>query len=228
MGDERQAIYGFRGADVKNSKRMSEYVKRFNNDNISLNENFRSGPELINKIFTKSLTYNEKIIEFDKTPLLTPDPNRQSENEAVHITDETDIVKVINDIKQNKTLRGNPISYSDITILCRKNYMVDGIAEICKQANIPVEVMGGHGFYKAKEIIDIYKFLNYIVYKRDIYKTELLLTDAYKSFAISSSGNFNVFLDELCEYAENNSIELIIDYIIEKTNLDSFYMNNNG
>lgn len=230
VGDERQAIYGFRGSDITNSKKMSAYIKGLNNYSISLNENFRSDPALIkviNTIFSTEFLYNNKKIQFDKTPLLIPDESRKSECMPICLSENENIVQIIKNIMKNKTLRGRNISYSDITILCRKNYIVDIIAEQCKQANIPIEVIGGHGFYKAKEIIDIYKFLNYIIYNREEYRKELYFTDAYNSFILYNCGNFDIFLDNLCDIARGASTETILDYIIERTNLKQFYLQNN-
>lgn len=105
--------------------------------------------------------------------------------------------------------------------------MVDNIGEACKTAGIPVEVIGGHGFYKAKEIIDIYKFLNYIVYQREEYKSELYLTDAYISFMSYGHSNFEKFLINLCNNAKGNSVDMTLDYLIQNTKLEQYYTRNN-
>lgn len=231
VGDEKQAIYEFRGSEIENSKQMHKYISKLNNVKLSLNENFRSDPKVIdaiNQIFTSNIKFYNQLVDFDKSPLLTPNCKKISEDNPVWIDAKNNIVDIIKNIKREKSIRGNPISYSDIAILCRNNYMIDSIGEACKAAGIPVEIIGGHGFYKTKEVIDIYKFFNYIVYKRNEYKKELYLTDAYNSFINYDCGSFDKFLENLCENAKNNSANDVIDYIIENTMLEQYYMNNSS
>ncbi len=231
VGDEKQAIYEFRGSGIENSKQMHKYISKFNNVQLSLNENFRSDPNVIkaiNHIFTSNIKFYNKLVGFDKSPLSIPNCKEISEDNPVWIDSKNNIIDIIKKIKKEKTIRCNPISYSDIAILCRNNYMIDSIGEACKSAGIPVEIIGGRSFYKTKEVIDIYKFFNYIIYKRDEYKKELYLTDAYNSFINYDCGNFDEFLNSLCENSKNNSANDVIDYIINNTMLEQYYMNNNS
>ncbi len=227
VGDERQAIYAFRGSDIENSKSMTMYINQVSNINISLLENFRSDPKIIkfiNKVFSSGVDTCGFKLDFDSRPLLIPDINKHSEDNPVYLSKKDNIVDIIKELINEKTLLGIPIKYNDIAILCRKNYMVDEIGEILKAANIPVEVIGGRGFYKAKEIIDIYKVLNYLVYQSNEYKDELYLTDVYKSFVSYDCGNFDEFLEELSTVVKRSSVVSFIDYLIDNTKLEQYYI----
>lgn len=230
VGDEKQAIYNFRGSDIKNSVKMSRYIRSYNSENISLLENFRSDPlmiDKINKIFSSKFYYNYKNIPFENSPLLIPNKEAPSEDNPIRILYEENIIPLIKRIVSEMTIRGQKIGYGDIAILCRKNYMVDELGSACKLAGIPAEVVGGQGFYKAKGVQDIYKIFNYIVYKRQEYKDELIFTDVYAAFLRYRDGNFDEFLNGLCENAKNNSTEMVIEYIIENTGLNQYYLDNN-
>lgn len=226
VGDERQSIYRFRGADINNSIKMTSYINNINQTNLLLNENFRSDFAIIDKvnsIFTHDFKYKEKTLHFDKTLLLKPDIADKSCENAVYFSSYSNVVDTIHDLIENQKIQGKNINYGDITILCRKNYMVDNIGEILKNAGIPVEVIGGRGFYRAKEIIDIGKFLNYIVYRRLEYKKELFLTDIYKAFLDTGGTDFDKFLNNLTVIAKSESIESVLSYIIDTSKLTQYY-----
>ena len=227
VGDDRQAIYEFRGANIENSMRMTEYVKKLNKQNYSLNTNFRSDPKVIdtiNKFFLSDITHNHITLKFDKTPMRKSENNNTSEINPVFISYENNIVKTIKKLMNEKTIRGRPINYGDISILCRKNYMVTTTGELCKEAGIPVEVIGGNGFFQTKEIIDIYKFLNYVIYRRHEFKKELYTTDGYQAFENYNKGNFEIFLSNLCEISKGATIDLFIDYLVDNTGLNQYYV----
>lgn len=141
VGDEKQAIYGFRGSDVKNSINMSNFINKSRLNDCFLFQNFRSDPkiiEYINRLFSKKFFYFNEIIEFDHSNLLIPDKSKNSEKDPVEIYEGEDITEVIKKLLGSKSIKGKSISYSDIAILCRKNYMVDIVGEKCKSVGMAI------------------------------------------------------------------------------------------
>lgn len=224
VGDERQSIYGFRGADINSSQLMSRYIENLNSTKFTLSENFRSDAAVINtvnQLFSSNYSFNGKTLNFDKSPLIPYNKTIKPQDKVVHFNFGTSIVDEIKAI-----LKDNPsLTYNQIAVLCRKNYMVDYVGEQLKEADVPVEVIGGRGFYKAKEIIDICKIFNYIVYRSKEYKGELIFTDVYKSFVINNGDNFDDFLDALLEISQLSSAQSVLEYIISNSNLEKFYIN---
>ncbi len=208
VGDERQSIYGFRGADIHSSQLMSKYIENLNSTKLSLFENFRSDASIIdtvNQLFSSDHSFNGKTLNFDKSPLIPhSSKTTKSQDGAVRFSFVTNIVDEIKSI-----LKDNPsLTYNHIAVLCRKNYIVDCVGEQLKEAGIPVEVIGGRGFYKAKE-----------------YKDELVFTDVYKSFTMNNVDNFDNFLDALLEMSQLSSAQSVLEYIISNSNLEKFYTN---
>ena len=91
VGDDKQSIYAFRGADVQNSQDMHSMIKQINRkrNNEYLDENFRSTPEVIkviNEIFSSKFAYNGQLLNFPKEPLDIPrGKNTSSSLHLVHL-----------------------------------------------------------------------------------------------------------------------------------------------
>jgi DNA helicase-2/ATP-dependent DNA helicase PcrA len=226
VGDDKQAIYSFRGADLANSLEIEKYIKSKNKTKLSLIENFRSDPKVIdfiNSIFQKEIMHNGTSLEFNHKPLKCPNDTAESEDKIIDKVYETGYTDIVRSVCENDTLRGEKIKYSDIAILCRKNHLVDKIGLELKSAGIPAEVIGGRGFYRTKEIIDIAKVINYVVNARDEHKNELEFTDTYLAFIKTTNGDWEQFLTDLLSYSQRSSIESILDYIYETAGLIEYY-----
>ncbi|NLE05362.1 MAG: hypothetical protein GX638_11270 [Crenarchaeota archaeon] len=151
------------------------------------------------------------------------DPEK-SEEKPLRISFQSNIIEVINHLVSNEKIRGRTITYGDIAILCRSNFDLDNLAVKLKAAHIPVEVVGGKGFYKSKEIIDTYKIFNSIINTSEVYKTELYFTDYYKA-VIENTFNlsFNDFLEELSTLFRENTVEGILNFIYTETHIEDYY-----
>ena len=121
-----------------------------------------------------------------------------------------------------QTIKGKPIKYKDIAVLCRRNADLDEHALQLKEQGIPIEVVGGKGFYRAKEIIDTYKILNAIINKGKLEKEELKFTDYYKAY-ISNKDNFDDLIEELGVSIRENVISNFLDILYKKSGIIKYY-----
>lgn len=231
IGDEKQSIFRFRGADVKNAESMSKIISEYHCDGgsaLTLNENFRSDArviKIINKVFSYQFTYNNQVIHFPNRPLEIP--NRQNDiycDKSLSMYCYDNISFLVNDLLENEYLGNRKISYNDIAVLCRTNYEVDQIANVLKDARIPVEVIGGKAFYKCKEIIDTYRLLNAVLYKSRETLYEMYFTDYYRALDNSQSGlTMHDFIDQMGVIFRHSTVENALHLAYEKSYILEYY-----
>lgn len=239
VGDEKQSIYKFRGSDINSFYQMTDIIteiKNLNNNNsgsVSINENFRTDYQLlndINKVFNSTFFFNRKRIPFKNLPLDKIESLKKEQpavKNSLQVYYNTKLSLIIKNIIENETLKGKEIKYKDIAVLCRRNLELDEYAEELKDENIPVEVVGGKGFYKAKEIIDTYKVLNAIINKGNLEYEELKFTCFYKSY-ISSKNDFDNLIDELRISLRESTISNFLEILYSKTNIKKYFKHFNN
>lgn len=247
VGDEKQAIYSFRGSDIENSRKISKIVDEFSQEETYLmTDNFRTDYILlqeINEIFRQQYFFEGQALHFetkDLTKIMNLCEQELSEEKPLKFTYNIDLLCLIRSIIENETLKerenmkvlkdvnGNikkrKIQERDITILFRSNYDLEQYAQLLKNNNIPIEVFGGKGFYRSKEVIDTFKMFNSIIHQGIAYETELKFTDYYA--AIKSNDKcikFTNFMKDLKVIYREESVESILDNIYKRSGIMSYY-----
>ena len=231
VGDDKQSVYAFRGADVENSRAMNSLIAELkelqDNSDYYLDENFRTDGKLIdeiNHIFKHTFTFDGTRIDFPVEPLVIPESKiGTGVNDCVNIFFEKPIVEVVKSALSKK-IKDRKAEYGDIAILCRRNFDLDRIADILKNAGFPVEVVGGKGFYKAKEVVDTYKLFNAVINNESKYRNELIFTDFFQAIIKNSLGMvFDDFISELEVVFRRETVEEILTYIFDKSCILEFY-----
>ena len=161
VGDDDQAIYSWRGAEVKNILEFEATTK------IKLEENYRSSPAILNAahaLISKNTTRHDKQIF---TSLKEGEPIT-----VFHAPDEWEeaqaVVQRILHLRKQRKLR-----WGDFAILYRSNILSRTFELALMQApwekdgtwyrGIPFEVFGGTEFYERSEIKDLIAYLRVIV-----------------------------------------------------------------
>lgn len=158
VGDDDQAIYGFRGADISN---ILNFEKQYQNTKvIKLEMNYRSTfpiLNLANEVIKSSAGRKEKTMRTNQQngdiPLLWAAGD--SDHEAAIIVEE--IIK----------LQSNSVPLSEIAILYRSNTQVPPIEDQLRISQVPYGIIGGQKFYEKKEIKDLIAYLTLIQNPRD-------------------------------------------------------------
>ncbi len=155
VGDEDQAIYGFRGADIRN---VLDFQRTFPGARLfRLQQNFRS-TETILRAASAVVAHNTQRL--GKT-LWTP--KRGGKPIAVyHFGDEMDEAFGLADL-----ILDSDRPFSDYVILFRTNFQSRPFEEVFTRQRIPHQVVGTLRFYERKEIKDVLAYLKLAVNPRD-------------------------------------------------------------
>lgn len=184
VGDPKQSIYAFRGADVRVFKKTRQKIVKDDGLAISLKENFRSlqGPIRFTNYFFDHLMRDGNENEFE-VPYESLIKARRTDADGVveiflgqngeeNVDEYTLITNHIKNMKRNGDtvwVRGEnsgeverPIEYGDIAILIRSRTHLPNIEHALLEAGIPYLTTGGIGFYQRQEIYDIWNYLSFL------------------------------------------------------------------
>ena len=183
VGDPKQSIYAFRGAEVSIFEKTRNKIVKNAGLAISLRENFRSLSMVIAFVnyFFHSLmgTGDTNKFEVPYEPLKKARPMQPNGSiECLFGTkDEGTADESVLIARHIKNMRLNkervwapkngeegerPIAYGDIAILIRYRSHLPNIEHALLEAGIPYLTTGGIGFYQRQEIYDIWNYLNFL------------------------------------------------------------------
>ncbi len=193
VGDDDQAIYGWRGADVENLRQLTKDFSRLKI--IKLEQNYRSTVRIL-RTANQVITNNPKL--FDKTlwsDLGTGDLISINASNSEHDEAEKVAIKLQAHKFEHRT------SYKDYAVLYRSNHQARLIEEELRKLKIPYTISGGQSFFDKAEIKDITSYLRLIANEDD--------DPAFIRAATSpKKGIGNTTLERLGEYAKNHDCSL--------------------
>ena len=157
VGDDDQAIYGWRGADVKN---ILEFSKNFPGTKIiKLEENYRSTQQILD--LSNSIIKNN--LERMGKELWTKKKDGSLPYLYVFNDDKEEAFSIANLIKNISA----KVSLSEIAVLYRTNAHSRLVEEALLKLNIPYQVYGGVAFFGRKEVKDVLAYLKFLVNPND-------------------------------------------------------------
>jgi ATP-dependent helicase/nuclease subunit A len=190
VGDGKQSIYRFRGADVLSFREIASKVTNTGGQQLPLKTNFRSNPALIdsfNGLFGHLFEKERKTNPFQMEPA---DMTAFHEHKQVHPVVEwirlkehdpslegLAIVKAILRLTDGTALnrKGKPLSFGDITILLTTYSHLTVYEDALRRHSIPYAVEGGKGFYRQREVWDIIAYLKLLWFPDDDYALAAVL-----------------------------------------------------
>jgi len=213
VGDRKQSIYGFRGADVDVFREMTKTLVAAGGEPRPLLLNFRSQPPLINffnflfaRLFQPSeevtTTSDEELAKLGYVPHEPSESKREQEDsgplvELLIATEprtedyrpardfrELDAIQLANRIALLKQ-ENSDLNYSDIALLFRAMTQVHIYETVFRRANIPYETVLGRGFYQRDEVKDLIQLLRFLDNRTD----ELALAAVLRSPICGISDN---------------------------------------
>ncbi len=158
VGDDDQAIYGWRGATVENILQFDHVYK--DTITVKLEENYRSTSNILEAANTL-ISYNEGR----KGKNLW---SRKGEGELIGL------VYADDEVEEAKAVRENVIELirsgyrrNEIAILYRTHAQSRALENAMRRGGLPYQIIGGVRFYERKEIKDLLGYLKLINNHRD-------------------------------------------------------------
>lgn len=193
VGDDDQAIYGWRGADVENLRQLTEDFPRL--QVIKLEQNYRSTVRIL-RAANQVIANNPKLFEKQLwSEHGTGDPiqvnaMRDEDHEA-----EAVVLKLMAHKFEHRT------KYADYAILYRGNHQSRILEEKLREHKVPYTVSGGQSFFDKAEIKDIVSYLRLIANEDD--------DPAFiRAATTPKKGIGNTTLERLGEYSAQKHISL--------------------
>jgi ATP-dependent DNA helicase Rep len=193
VGDDDQAIYGWRGADVENLRQLTQDFTRLKV--IKLEQNYRSTVRILraaNQVISNNPKLFEKKLwsELGTGDLIQVSAARDDEHEA-----ESVVMKLMAHKFENRT------TYADYAILYRGNHQARIFEQHLRNHKIPYTISGGQSFFDKAEIKDLVSYLRLIANEDD--------DPAFiRAATTPKKGIGNTTLERLGEYASLHKMSL--------------------
>ena len=193
VGDEKQSIYRFRGADVQvfgHVRHKLTCTDARREKKITCNYRSRSPLiEMVNNLF------GQLMEEGHYTPLSAHRRDEVSCSEIIALSPEEDesnaeaeariiAARIREMVEGQEKLVGDehqPVQYGDIALLVRTRTNLQEYQHYLRLAGVPYTVVGGIGFYQQQEIVDLVNLLQVV----DNWQNELALTAVLRSPMVS-------------------------------------------
>lgn len=203
VGDEKQSIYGFRGADAALFRGFRDGITAAGGKTVPLTKTYRSHRpivKLMNEVFAPVLGELRQDLKADrnepksgiKEPYITVNivekvdgtyKHQQQVVEARFIADQVREITASGDIK-----------YGDIAIISRAWAPLDVYADVLAAAGIPAVHAGGGSLLTTREALDAVAVIDFLAYPYDDIPLATILRSPF--FAISDKVLFH-FSDDI-------------------------------
>ncbi|WP_047549453.1 UvrD-helicase domain-containing protein [Methylotenera sp. G11] len=193
VGDDDQAIYGWRGADVENLRQLTTDFSKLKV--IKLEQNYRSTVRIL-RAANQVISNNPKLFEKKLW-------SEHGTGEMIQITaamsEEHEAESVVMKLQAHKF--ENRTYYKDYAILYRGNHQARILEQHLRNHKIPYTVSGGQSFFDKAEIKDLISYLRLVANEDD--------DPAFiRAATTPKKGIGNTTLERLGEYASAHKISL--------------------
>ncbi|MBO8161742.1 MAG: UvrD-helicase domain-containing protein [Thermosipho sp. (in: Bacteria)] len=218
VGDYKQSIYQFRGADIKSFESTANWIKVVGKE-YTLSTNFRSTPELVtlvNRTFRrlaeKYPEYKFKIEELEPTG--EPGQIDRETYEWIWVPESSLQPQAVAEYLRKQIDAG--ASPSEFALLFRTNDPMMEYARKLDEADIPYQLVGAGDFYNQREVVDTYKIMNFLLApQKGICRDEALNTIYFSG----DRKSFARFEEEMKKISSGLTPAQILDQIYRKTKI---------
>ena len=205
VGDTKQCIYRFRGAEVKAFDTLTSEIPE-DIITLSLNKNYRTDIKLMNKLNNVFRQWHEDgNIEYSDTDVLMPTKKLSDTLQFLngeYNLDGKEFEEVF--IRELKIAQNSLDKDEKIAILVRYNYQIAEIKEICDKHGISIETEIGGELFRIDPTIDLFKLVLALKYNQSPKYLYNLYTTSYVSELLPKGDLWNMSKEEVKEYFYNN------------------------
>lgn len=159
IGDDDQAIYSWRGANIRN---ILDFEKDYESVVvIHLEENYRSTPSIL-RLANSVIVHNQSR---HPKELWTKKEEGAKPQLIVHDNEHAEADFVAGDVKDKLT---SGILSNQIVILYRTNFQSRVLETAFNKYQIPYQIVGGVNFFQRREVKDLVDYLRVIINPQDI------------------------------------------------------------
>ena len=193
VGDDDQAIYGWRGADVENLRQLTTDFSKLKV--IKLEQNYRSTARIL-RAANQVISNNPKLFE---KKLWSEHGTGDMIQITAAMSEEHEAESVVMKLQAHKF--ENRTYYKDYAILYRGNHQARILEQHLRNQKIPYTVSGGQSFFDKAEIKDLISYLRLVANEDD--------DPAFiRAATTPKKGIGNTTLERLGEYASANHMSL--------------------
>ncbi len=185
VGDEKQAIYGFRGADVGVFRGYRQRIRAAGGDEVVLEQSFRSHGALmtgLNRVFAAVLGDLHQDLQAEREPAgdaphlrFVPLEKVKGPNRAQRVVAEAhaigdvigDLIERGTPVHDKATGTHRPLQYGDIAVLARTWKPFDTYAEVLPALGVPAVHSGGGSLLDTREAKDGFALLRFLADPKD-------------------------------------------------------------
>lgn len=173
VGDPKQSIYRFRGADVGVFAKVRRDIAAQGGQLLTLNKNFRSVDKIlttVNAVFKPLLGENVsrdvyfEALDFDKSGAARPELlllpyDKECGRSSFEVESEALAQKV-------RAVHDEGVPYGEMAVLLRSVTHCGELAEALQRCGVPYEIIDGKGFYERQEVLDLLHLLTALQNRR--------------------------------------------------------------
>lgn len=184
VGDIKQSIYRFRGAEAELITELSARVRERGGQVVALSENYRSDRlviDFINAVFNR--IFEDEAMDYHPLQGVKSQPDSGIEflltGTADRAVEATMVARRIAQLVRESQSGDSPVSYGDIALLFRAGSSVFLYQQALQSMGIPFYNSCGGDFYHRQEIVDQLNLLRLAQQRYDSIALLALLTSPY-------------------------------------------------
>ncbi len=221
VGDAKQSIYRFRGADVSVFARVRNEIVKTGGELILLNDNFRTVEpvlQLCNDLFPGLMGIDEEkdvyyealksVRHSDCIPELFV--QLYTEESSAQDARQSESAWLANRLSE---LHRDGIAYEDMAVLLQNMTHVSAVTEALQKKSVPYTVTDGRGFFERAEIHDLLNLFRFAVNPHDDLNLSAVLRSVYMGLSDTLLTGIHI---ALAEYNKDRETSLSLwDFLLQ-------------